>query len=173
MKSVRWLVTAVLAGLLALTGCSTPGAGVAATVNGVSIPVARIEAPVKTLGSDDGDVAGAHATVLSYAIRAEVARVIAAQQNIQLTGDPRTAFLTANPNLAPYASDPTVSGFIDDVADTSIVTQKVGEQAFLDVMKTADVRVNPRYGSWSVDAAAVAESGGQLSEPWVTPSPPG
>lgn len=171
MKSVRWLLAAVVAAVLALTGCSTPGAGVAATVNGVSITAERVEMPVRTLGAD-GDAAGAHATVLTYAIRAEVARTLAAQQNIQLTGEPRTAFLTANANLAQYVDDPTVSGFIDDVADTSIVTQRVGEDAFLSALQGAAVRVNPRYGSWSVETAAVAESGGQLSQPWVTPSAP-
>ena len=174
MKSVRWLVAVLAATLLALTGCSTPSASEAAIVNGQPITVAMVEDTVSAIGgtsTEAGALADAHATVLSYAIRGEVARSIAAEQNIQLTGDPRTAVLSANPNLAKYADNPATSGFVTDVVDTTIVVNQVGEEAFLAKVAQADVRVNPRYGSWSVESAAVNTSGGQLSQPWTTPTP--
>jgi len=173
MKSVRWLVAAVAAALLALSGCTTPSASSAALVNGQPISVAMVEDPVQAIGGTSGEpgaLADAHATVLSYAIRGQVARSIAAEQNIQLTGDPRTAVLSSNPNLAKYANDPNVGGFVTDVVDSTIVLNTIGQQAFLAKLAQTDVQVNPRFGSWSADSAAVSTSGGQLSQPWATPS---
>ncbi|MFT4294045.1 MAG: hypothetical protein QM582_01375 [Micropruina sp.] len=172
MKSVRWVLVTVVAGLLVLVGCSNPGANVAASVNGVSIPVSRVEGPVKAIGETGGQLAEPHAIVLSYAIRGEIARAIATEQGIQLTGDARTTVLNANPNLAAFGDDPQVSGFVDDVVDSTLVINRVGETAFLARVAQASVQVNPRYGSWSVESAAIAQSGGQLSKPWATPSAP-
>ena len=175
MKSVRWLGAAIAAVLLVLAGCTTPSANTAATVNNQQIPVESVNATVQAIGgttAEEGALADAHATVLSYAIRGQVARTIATEQNIQLKGDPRTAVLTATPGLAKYAENPTVAGFIDDVVDTTIVVNTIGQPAFLAKVAQADVQVNPRYGSWSVATAAVSPAGGQLSEPWVTPTPP-
>lgn len=173
MKMVRWLVAA-MAALLVLAGCTTPSASDAAIVNGQPITVAMVQDPVQAIGgisTEQGALADAYATVLSYAIRGEVARSIAAEQNIQLTGDPRTAVLTANANLAKYANDPNVGGFVTDVVDSTIVLNTVGQEAFLAKLAQTDIQVNPRYGSWSADSASVATSGGQLSQPWVTPTP--
>ncbi len=176
MKSVRWLAAVLAATLLVLAGCTAPSANVAATVNGVPISVPMVDGPVQAIGGtteEPGALADAHATVLSYAIRGEVARGVAAQQNIALTGEPRSAVLAANPNLAKYANDPVVGSFITDVVDYTIVVNTISEAAFLAKVAEADVQVNPRYGAWSIQTAAVSTSGGQLSQPWVTPSPPG
>lgn len=172
MKSVRWVLTAIVAGLLALTGCSSPGASVAASVEGSTVPVTRIENTVKAIGNGDGQLAEPHAIVLTWAIRGEVARRIAAEQDIQLTGDPRTAILTGTPSLAAFTENPQVSGFVDDVVDSTLVINKVGEQAFLDRVDRANIEVNPRYGSWSDQSAAVDQAGGQLSRTWSAPSTP-
>lgn len=172
MKSVRVVLAAVVAGLIGLVmlaGCTIPGGSVAATVNGVDIPVSRVEAPVKAIGGADGDLANAHAIVLSYAIRAEVARKVAAEQNIALTGEPRTTMLTANPDLAKYEGTDAQT-FVDDVIDAGLVLNKLGDSAFLNAVGQATIQVNPRYGSWSAEAAAISQTGGQLSQPWVTPS---
>ncbi len=172
MKSVRWLLAVIVAGLLVLSGCSNPGANVAATVNGVPIPVSRVEGPVKGIGETGGQLAEPHAIVLSYAIRGEIARAIAAEQGIQLTGEPRTTVLNANPNLAAFGDNPEVVDFVDDVVDSTLVIDRIGEAPFLARVSDASVQVNPRYGSWSVEAAAISQTGGQLSKPWAAPSTP-
>lgn len=172
MKSVRVVLAAVVAGVMGLamlTGCTIPGGSVAATVDGVDIPATRVEVPVRVIGGSGDDVANAHAIVLSYAIRAEVSRTVAAEQGIQLTGEPRGAALTANPGLAKYEGT-DAQGFVDDVIDSGLVLNKLGEPAFLAAMGRAAIKVNPRYGSWSPQAAAVSQDGGQLSQPWVSPS---
>lgn len=171
MKRMRWWLIAVGAVLVALTGCSTPGGNVAATVNGVPISVARVVGPVQAIGVTDGQLAEPNATVLSYAIRGEIARTLAAQQNIQLTGEPRSAVLTANSALAKYESNPAAASFVTDVVDSTIVLNKVGETAFVTAVQQASVQVNPRFGSWSVESASVNQAGGQLSQPWATASP--
>ncbi len=172
MKSVRWVLAAIVAGLLVLSGCSIPSATVAATVNGVDIPGSRVESAVKAIGATPGQLAEPHAIVLTLAIRGEVARRTAAEQGIQLTGEPRTAMLSSNANLAQYAEVPDAAAFVTDVVDSSLVTNRIGEAAFLGKLADAQVQVNPRYGSWSVQAGAVNQAGGQLSQPWSTPSTP-
>lgn len=167
MNSVRWVVAAIVAGLLVLSGCSNPGAGTAASVNGVTIPISRIEDPVRAIGSSDGQSAEPNAIVLSYAIRGALARELAAAQNIQLTGEPRTTMLASNPNLAQYAEDPKVASFVDDVVDSTLVINTVGEAAFLAKVTQSDVQVNPRFGAWVPAAASVDQAGGQLSVPWT------
>lgn len=172
MKSVRWVLAAIVAGLLMLSGCSNPGANVAATVNGVDIPGSQIEDAVRAIGTNPGQLAEPHAIVLTFAIRGEVARTVAAEQGVQLTGEPRTTTLNGNPSLAQFADNPATADFVTDVIDSNLVTNRIGEAAFLAKVAEADVRVNPRYGSWSVEAAAVNQVGGQLSQPWTPPSPP-
>jgi hypothetical protein len=171
MKRMRWWTIAVVAVLVALTGCSTPGGNVAATVNGVPISVAQVEGPVQAIGVTDGQLAEPNATVLSYAIRGEIARTLAGQQNIQLTGAPRSAVLAANAGLAKYEQDAGAASFVTDVVDSTIVLNKIGESAFLAAVQQASVQVNPRFGSWSVESASVNQAGGQLSQPWATASP--
>lgn len=170
MKSVRWVLAAIVAGLLALAGCSNPGAGVAATVNGIDISPARIENAVRAIGATPGQLAEPHAIVLTWAIRGEVARRIAAEQGIQLTGAPRTEMLTGNADLARYADVPDAGDFVTDVIDTNLVVNRVGQDGFRAKVSAAQVQVNPRYGSWSVQAGAVNPAGGQLSQPWATPT---
>ncbi|MFT3832840.1 MAG: hypothetical protein QM711_05905 [Micropruina sp.] len=172
MKSVRRVLAAVVAGLLLLAGCSNPGAGVAATVNGVDIAASRIENAVRAIGATPGQLAEPHAIVLTLAIRGEVAREIASEQGIQLTGAPRTTMLAGNANLARYADVPDAGDFVTDVVDSNLVTDRLGEDGFLAKLAAAQIQVNPRYGSWSVQAGAVNQAGGQLSQPWATPTAP-
>lgn len=171
MKNVRWVLAAIVAGLLMLSGCSNPGANVAATVNGVDIPGSQIENAVQAIGTSPGQLAEPHAIVLTFAIRGEVARTIAAEQSVQLTGEPRTTVLNSNPSLAQFAEVPDAGDFVTDVIDSNLVTNRIGEAAFLAKVAEADVRVNPRYGSWSVQSAAVDQTGGQLSKTWTSPTP--
>lgn len=172
MKRVRWVLAVVVAGLLVMSGCSKPGASVAAAVNGVNIPGSRIESAVAAIGSSPGQLAEPHAIVLTWAIRGEVARTMAAEQAIQLTGEPRTTLMTSNPNLDKFAKMPGASDFVNDLVDATLVVDKVGEPAFVARIAETDVQVNPRYGAWVAQSATVDQTGGQLSQPWTVPSTP-
>ncbi|MFT4217201.1 MAG: hypothetical protein QM619_08480 [Micropruina sp.] len=171
MKSVRWVLAAIVAGLLVLSGCSNPGANVAATVNGVAIPVDRVEGPAQVIGAG-GQVAEVNARVLSYAILGEIARGLASEQGIQLTGEPRTALLAQDQDLASLGDNPQASSLVDDFVDLNLVVGRVGQAAVLARVAATSVQVNPRYGSWSAESAGVVQSGGQLSLPWTKPSAP-
>ena len=168
MKRMRWLLVAVVAGLLALSGCSTPGGNIAATVNGAPITVTQLDTTVAA-------VARENAAVLTMSIRGAMARVIAAENGVEINGQGRIAALAANTQISGYAKfldDPQARSFAEDAADLSLVLNKVGADAFLARAKQIPVQLNPRYGSWSVDQLTVATSGGQLSQPWVNPSAP-
>lgn len=174
MKSVRWLVVAVAAVMLALTGCTTPSANIAATVNGVPIHVTDLDAQVKAVANTSAAVADLNAAVLTTDIRGIIARQLATENNIDLSPAVRSQAL-ASPDYAQFAAlanDPAAKPFVEALVDTNLVVAKIGAQAFLDRVAKTDVQVNPRYGSWSVQSAAVSQSGSQLSQPWATPTPP-
>lgn len=176
MKSVRWICAVVVAGVLALTGCSTPGSNVAGTVDGVSIPAARVNEAVDGLLQPGSQLnrSEASAAVLNYAIFGEVARRLADERGLLLTGDQRTALFTTNQNLEPLArflGDPRMKNFLDDVIDVTLVSKSMGQPAFLQRVAASRVQINPRFGSWSVQQASVVPDGGQLSQPWLPPSP--
>lgn len=175
MKRMRWLLTVVVAGLLALAGCTTPGGNVAATVNGVPISVAQLDTTVSAVASDTAPRDELNAAVLTMAVRGQMARVIAAEQGIEINGQGRIAAIAANTQISGYAKfldDPQARVFAEDAADLSLVLTKVGAEQFLARAKQIPVQLNPRYGSWSIDQLSVVSSGGQLSQPWVDPNAP-
>lgn len=175
MKRMRWLLTAVVVGLLALAGCSTPGGNIAATVNASPITVAHLDSTVAAVARDTAQRDELNAAVLTMSIRGAMARVIAAENGIEINGQGRIAALAANTQISGYAKfldDPQAKSFAEDAADLSLVLTKVGADAFLARAKQIPVQLNPRYGSWSVDQLSVAPTGGQLSQPWATPSAP-
>lgn len=175
MKSVRWLITAVVAGLLALTGCSTPGANVAASVNGTAIPVASLDQQVAAIRNQTAPTSDINAAVLTVAIQAQVARTIAVENRIDLGPVTRAQALQSNAQLAQFAqlaANPAAQPFVDGLIDTNVVVTRIGGPAFLARVAQTNVQVNPRYGSWSVADASVTKDGGQLSEPWFAPGTP-
>jgi len=175
MKRMRWLLVAVVAGVLALSGCSTPGGNIAATVNGAPITVTQLDTTVAAVARESAERDQLNAAVLTMSIRGAMARVIAAENGVEINGQGRIAALAANTQISGYAKfldDPQARSFAEDAADLSLVLNKVGADAFLARAKQIPVQLNPRYGSWSVDQLTVATSGGQLSQPWVNPSAP-
>ncbi|MFT3860592.1 hypothetical protein [Micropruina sp.] len=175
MKRMRCWLAALVAGLLALAGCSTPAGTVAATVNGTVISSAQLDAVTTAVGRADAAKADLNEAVLTMAIRGELARVIAKEQAIEITRQGQVEALAANTQISAYAKfldDPDAASFAEDAADLSLVLTKVGAEAFVARAQQITVQVNPRYGAWSVDSLAVDQTAGQLSEPWVSPSAP-
>ncbi|MCB0890380.1 MAG: hypothetical protein KDB51_00695, partial [Propionibacteriaceae bacterium] len=82
MKRMRWVVAALVAGLLTLVGCSTPSGTVAATVNGTAITAKALDTTVTAVGREDAAIADLNTAVLTMAIRGELARIIAKEQAI-------------------------------------------------------------------------------------------
>lgn len=174
MKRMRWVVAALVAGLLTLVGCSTPSGTVAATVNGTAITAKALDTTVTAVGREDAAIADLNTAVLTMAIRGELARIIAKEQAIEITAQGQVEALAANTQISGYAKfldDPNAAPFARDAADLSLVLSKVGAEAFIARAQQIPVQVNPRYGAWALDTLSINQSGGQLSQPWPSATP--
>lgn len=174
MKRVRWVLAAVVAGLLTLVGCSTPSGTVAATVNGTAITAKALDTTAAAVGRDDAAAGELNTAVLTMAIRGELARIIAKEQAIEITPQAQVDALAANTQISAYSKfldDPDAAPFARDAADLSLVLSKLGAEAFIARAQQIPVQVNPRYGAWALDTLSVNQSGGQLSQPWPSATP--
>jgi hypothetical protein len=85
--------------------------------------------------------------VLSVMIVGAIAEQLATEQGIEITdGDRDQVINEAAPGA--LAQVPEARDFFYDDADRVIVMQQVGEDAFVEAVRAADVTVNPRFGSW-------------------------
>lgn len=115
----------------------------------------------------DSSLAGARAVgqqfsndqLLSVMIQGEIADQAATRRGIAITDADRDKQL--NPAVLKVAE---ARDLAYDLADIQIVTTALGENEFKKVITQADVKVNPRYGSWDPkQALAVVPGTGSLS----------
>ncbi|GAB3922723.1 hypothetical protein GCM10011575_43650 [Microlunatus endophyticus] len=137
-------VAGVLSGAAVLGGCAQTGA-VAATVDGTRISTSDVDqtfagAQEVSLGSSQQVTKD---QVLSIMIQATVADQVARQRGITITDADRDKQL--NPAVLDIAD---AHDFAYDVADIQVVSGAIGESALAKAVAAADVRVNPRLGSW-------------------------
>jgi hypothetical protein len=160
-----------LVALGASAGCANASPSVAAYVDGTSITSAQLEAAVAGVGQtvEQGQQVSSQA-VLDALVHGLIADQIAAKNNITVTDAERTATLQGS-NLEPLLPIPAAKEVAYDVADQSIVAQKVGSQAYLDQVAQQQVTVNPRYGVLDEkQKLIVTDQSGSLARP-ASPSP--
>ncbi|GAA1835949.1 SurA N-terminal domain-containing protein [Microlunatus capsulatus] len=161
----------VLTATAALTGCSGASPSVVAYVGGEKITQTQLEQAVDGLSTtlQEGQTVSSEA-VVNAMIQGELAEQIAAEQGIALTDADREAVL-AQSELAPLTKVPEAREVVNDVADSQIVAQKLGADAFLAELAERDVTLNPRYGVLDpAQKTVVSGRTGSLSEP-VEPAP--
>lgn len=172
MKSLlvpRLRRAAVAAGVLlglAVTGCANAEPGVVAYVGDERITQAQLEDAVTGLGStlEAGQTVSSEA-VVNALIQGKIAERIAAAQNIPLTDAARNAVLKGS-TLEPLVNVPAAREVAYDVADSQIVSQQVGAEAYLADVQASDVTLNPRYGVLDpAQKTIVSGQTGSLSEP--------
>ncbi|MBA8794579.1 hypothetical protein FHX74_002198 [Friedmanniella endophytica] len=158
----RWsVVSALLVAGVLVSGC-TESPDAAAVVDGSKISRSTLEQSVTAAGEV---LAGSGNTlsrdqVLTVLIQGEIAEHVAQQQGITITDADRDAELSEQALSVPAARD-----FVYDVADTSIMTKRLGEQQFAKLIAGSDVVVNPRYGSWQPGQSVTVIAGnGSLSQ---------
>jgi hypothetical protein len=98
-----------------------------------------------------------------------VSAQIAARKNIVITEAQRAA--ETNPTLLNI---PAAKEVAFDLADSMIVQQKLGSEAFLAEIKATPVEVNPRYGVWNpdtTDGSILNGEAGSLSQPAAVQTP--
>ena len=160
-RAVKALVALVVAGMMALSGCSGQNPSHAATVGGVVIPVSEVEAlqPAVTpyLPSPSPS------SVAGLLILSKVGVQVADKAGLTFTEAEREAASAAV--LPPgLAADPSAAGFVADFLTTALASQALGQQGFAEAASSIEVHVNPRFGTWSLDQLAVVP-GGSLSSP--------
>ena len=157
--------------VVALAGCSNASPSVVAYVGDTQISQRQLEQAVDGLSTtlQEGQTVSSEA-VVNAMIQGEIAAQIAAEQDITLTDADRDAVL-AQSELAPLASVPAAREVVYDVADSQIVAQKLGADAFLAAIAQRDVTLNPRYGVLDPEQKIVVTGQtGSLSEP-AEPAP--
>ncbi|MGC3953015.1 MAG: hypothetical protein QM804_01970 [Propionicimonas sp.] len=161
-RAAKALIALVVAGLLTLSGCAGQNPNHAASIDGVAIPVSEVEAmlPVLTPYLQNPSVATVTSVLVTTRIGAEVAR----QQQLEFTAEQREA-AAASVMPPELAADPQAASFATDYVTTALVSEKLGQDAFLAAVAKLDVVVNPRYGTWDASHAAVVPGTGSLSDP--------
>lgn len=157
--------------VLALAGCSGASPSVVAYVGDAQISQRQLEEAVEGLSTtlQEGQTVSSEA-VVNAMIQGEIAAQIAAEQDIALTDADRDAVL-AQSELAPLASVPAAREVVYDVADSQLVAQELGADAFLAAIAQRDVTLNPRYGVLDPEQKIVVSGqSGSLSEP-AEPAP--
>jgi hypothetical protein len=161
----RTVVGTVLLGLT-LTACGHADPGVAAYVGTEQVSQAQVDQAVKGLGSlAQAGQSVSVAAVVNALIGGELAAQIAAEKNIQITPADRDKVLKGT-NVASLVAVPEAQPVVYGLADQAIVTQKLGQTAYLDEVKKWTVTLNPRYGVLDPARKAIlADQSGSLSVP--------
>ena len=168
---VRFAAGAVAALAVAgLAGCSQNSPGVAAYVGDSEISDRQVNEAVEGVNAAIGEQGPvARQDVITAMVLGEVSAQIAARKNIAIDEADRTA--QTNPVLLTSAAAREVAF---DVADTTIVQDQLGSEAFLAEIKATSVTVNPRYGVWNPETrgeSILEGEAGSLSRPGAAPTP--
>ncbi len=167
LPAARSLRTAVAAAaMVALAGCSGASPSVVAYVGEDQITQVQLDRAVSGLSStlQEGQTVSSEA-VVNAMIQGQLAEQIAADQGISLTDAGREAVL-ASSELAPLARVPEAREIVYDVADSQIVAERLGAEAFLAEVAKREVTLNPRYGVLDpAQKTVVSGQTGSLSEP--------
>jgi hypothetical protein len=155
-RTVKALIaTTLLAGGIALGGCASSPAN-AAVVDGTEISRETFTADVEGAGQVSQLTPD---QVLSVLVQAAVAERLAAEEDITITDAEREQQL--NPEVLAVTD---ARHFVMELADVQIVAGELGEEQFTEALRSADVRVNPRYGSWDPQRVSVNPDGGALAQ---------
>ena len=167
LKAARAII-AMVVGLLVLGGCAAANPTTAASVNGVVITDARVEATAQALAEFNQEANGAGGYRLSSAgvlIANELGRQVAEQKGVVVTEAERQAVIVSQEMLAAMAQIPALTQLINDYAAYTLTRSKVGETDFYATVASFDVVVNPRFGTWNQNLGTLTGESGSLSSP--------
>ena len=160
---------AVLLGL-ALAGCADASPGVVAYVGDDRITQSELDTAVTGISSalEEGQTVSSE-NVVNAMIQGRLAEQIATERRIALTDADRDAVLKGS-GLEPLAGVEAAKPVVYDVADSQLVLQQLGEEAYLAEIGRRPVKLNPRYGVLDpARKAIVTGQSGSLSQPADAP----
>ncbi len=164
-------LAAALAAVVATAGCAGAAPDVAAYVGPSTISDSRLQ-EVTTAADAIFSTQGARAKkdgLLSVLVLGEITDQLAKQRGIRISDGERNALISNSP-LGPLVGDARTKELAYDYADAELVRMRVGDQVFVQSLLAAEVRLNPRYGTWQPEAYAqgasmVGAGSESLSEP--------
>jgi hypothetical protein len=167
---VRLASAALAVGVLVVTGCSQNSPGVAAYVGDEQITDTELTEAVEGVNEAIGEESPVpRQDIITAMVLGEVSAQIAARKNIPLTDEKRAA--QTNPVLLAF---PEAKAVAFDLADSRIVQETLGTEAFVAEIQATPVTVNPRYGVWNPRAVGQPILNGELgslSQPGSAQSP--
>lgn len=173
VRRARTAVTASTALLgLALAGCGNASPGVVAYIGDEALTQGAVDSAVAGVTStlQEGQQVSTSA-VVSAMIQGAIAEQLASEQNLPITDADRDAVLKGS-NLEPLVAVPEARPVAYDLADSEIVSQKLGAEAYLARVKDVPVTLNPRYGVLDpAQKVVVTGQSGSLSVPAEGPTP--
>jgi len=166
-------VAASVVALVALAGCANAEPGVAAYVDGTKITDREVTTAAEGIsGTLEGGRQVPVQAVLNAMIHGVIAERLAAQNQIAITDSERDVVLKEI-DLAGLVDVPSAKSVAYDIADQSIVANKLGAQAYLAATEQQDVTLNPRYGVLDPKQKLIlGDQSGGLADPAITPTPP-
>lgn len=126
-RAVKALIALLVAGMVALSGCSGQNPSHAATVDGVVITVAEVEALAATL-KPHLQTPPTQAWVTGLLVLSRIGVTVADQAGLTFTDAEREA-AAAQVLPAQIAADPAAAAFAADFVTTAMVNQALGERA--------------------------------------------
>ena len=55
-------------------------------------------------------------------------------------------------------ASPEAAALVDAIATNAVVSESLGQAAYVEQLSRIDIQVNPRYGNWSASQAALQSS---------------
>jgi hypothetical protein len=168
----RAIVAAALSTGLLTAGCAGASPAVVAYVGDAKITQQQVETAVAAVSTtvEEGQTVSQEA-VVNAMIQGELANQIGAERKIAITDAQRDTFLKTT-NLAPLLGVASAKPIAYDVADTQIVSTKLGGEAYLAEIERRSVTLNPRYGVLDPkQKTIVTDRSGSLSEPAAPQTP--
>jgi hypothetical protein len=168
----RAALALVLSTIVVTSGCSMASPDVVAYVGNSEITQQQVKTAVAAVSTtaEEGQTVSQEA-VINVLIQGEIAAQIAQERKFAITDGQRDAFIKTT-NLAPLLAVPDAKPIVYDVADTSLVSQRLGEAPFLAELAKRQVKLNPRYGVLDQkQKTIVADQSGSLSQPGAAKTP--
>lgn len=145
--------------LVTITGCAEGSPGVVAYVGDNEISNRQLTEAVDGVGQALGEGQQIQrGAVVDALVRGEVAAQIAEQEKITITDADRSKLFSSEQGGDELLANEASKAVAYDLADESIVVEKLGVEKYLGALKAADVKLNPRFGVWNPDAVAQGAS---------------
>lgn len=165
-RNMKKLAALATVGLLTLAGCANGSPHAAAYVGDTQISLAQVEKVASTIAGVSSDPTDTGTAYRNDVVQIMISSQLTKSTGIKPTDAQRQAVLGANGALSTLGQVPDLSAFINDWVDAqAIVGTDAGRAAYIEVVKKTEIKLNPRFGTWDPNQAAIVDgSSGSISE---------